>query len=303
MGGKDIAETIKEAVDPVKIFDNFKSDSIKDLLTEQQKIEESTELNATEKWWKKLWNNIMLKLLGHEYVTDDEQKKIEEEYEKAKKEEPKNENNTEVAEKMTPKTLFEYIKGTILKTESNGNHGIVNRFDVNGVSLGLLQWHKERARDLCRELYQTDPKLFNEKMGADFVKNMKDDVQKKKIGMLWITKRDTQKTKAFWELMKDKKMKEKMDERADKDIQWYITTAKSRWITETKTLIYTSSIMNVWQQRTKWIIDGVDKKNDVESVHKQALKTSFGKKIAWVLEKKRGRSQKGFEENALPMAA
>ena len=49
MGGKDIAETIKEAVDPVKIFDNFKSDSIKDLLTEQQKIEESTELNATEK--------------------------------------------------------------------------------------------------------------------------------------------------------------------------------------------------------------------------------------------------------------
>jgi hypothetical protein len=105
--------------------------------------------------------------------------------------------------------IANYAVNIIMLGESSGNYGAVNKDDVGGVSLGILQRHKERAGSLLKRLKNADTSVFTATMIDPLFQNL--DTAGNSA---W---NDTQ-ANQFKKLMGNEKMKEEMKKQAIEDV-------------------------------------------------------------------------------------
>ncbi len=166
----------------------------------------------------------------------------------------------------TKKQYMSYIKNIITTWESRGNYGAVNPFDVNWVSLWLLQWHGTRAKDLLIKMNTSDPTEFATIMGTEFT-NLSDTT-------LWTQKRNDAKITKFKLLMQNQKFKKVMDDFMDVDIQKYIVNGIHHGITDPAMLVYYSYMQNAWGSWAKNILNTLPSK-DLTSLHNKLITSSY----------------------------
>lgn len=165
--------------------------------------------------------------------------------------------------------FVDYAKWTILAHESGGNYGAVNKNDVWSVSLGLLQWHKERAQNLVKTLQAKDPTTFASIMWDGF----KDLDQ----ATLWNTPWTDDQATRFDNLMKIDIFKKGMDEFTTTDIKWYIKTAHEKWLTDPKVIVLYCNMMNAGPGRAEGVLASLpeSEKNNIQKLYEAMNKTNF----------------------------
>lgn len=72
---------------------------------------------------------------------------------------------------ITGTSQLDIMKNIIFEQESGGKYDDINPKDVNAISIGLIQWHADRARNLLRDMRNANTMDFDTKRntyGADF---------------------------------------------------------------------------------------------------------------------------------------
>ncbi len=165
-----------------------------------------------------------------------------------------------------PEGFIAYIKNMILSHESGGNYWAVNKFDVNGVSLWLLQWHADRAKDLMKTLKAKNEPEFMRIMGQEFADlDFKDKDKKTLRNTAW----DDTKAENFEKLMQIQEFKDAMDEVLEEDVKRYIQLAKADGLTDPKMIAYYCNMANWWIAVPK---DAIKWATDLKTLHENNVK-------------------------------
>lgn len=168
-----------------------------------------------------------------------------------------NESNVEI--NINEDKLINAIKESIIPHESAWNYWAVNKDDVwTWVSISLFQRHWERARKLCNSLYERNKTDFKNIMWEKIIKDLNKTNQRassensNKNKIIW-TDSDSNNFKT---LMEKQEFKDIVDNLIKQDCIKYIQEAKNQWITDPKSIIYYSNIINKywinWAKKYVW---------------------------------------------------
>ena len=164
---------------------------------------------------------------------------------------PEQQDSKETSEVANTSTLNQELRKVILVWESGFNYWAVNKNDVNGVSLWLMQWHKERAAEVLKEMKKAAPEAFARIMTDDLFTD---------LDKAWDSARNDKQAEQFKLLMEEQACKDSMDRLVDRDCQSYIDTIKSWGVVDEKCIIVLWRCYNGWSRRAKeQIFDVVNK--------------------------------------------
>jgi len=137
--------------------------------------------------------------------------------------------NEEVALQVT----YDMLK----KAEAGGQYSAVRRNDSGAVSLGVLQWNANRARDYLKNLYKVDPKLFKATMGSQVLSDLKNKDWSNRTFSI-------EESRNFAKLLEDPKMRAETDRLALQDISKYFKQARELGIEGQRELSLAASMIN-----------------------------------------------------------
>ncbi len=131
------------------------------------------------------------------------------------------------------KTTYDVIK----RVEAGDRYDAVNLNDAGAVSLGVLQWRADRARDYLKRLAEIDPKLFRATIGDRVFA----DLKRKD----WSARTfSTEESQGFAKLLEDPRMRAETDRLAVQDISKYFRQARELGIQNYKSLSLAASMIN-----------------------------------------------------------
>jgi hypothetical protein len=195
---------------------------------------------------------------------------LDDEYQKQEQQLPENPAITAVPE---DEKIAKYALDIITLGESGGNYGAVNKNDANdGVSLGILQRHKERAVSLLKRLQNADSTVFAEKMTDPLFQNLDTAGN-----AAW---NDTQ-ANQFKNLMENATMKEEMKKQAIEDVSGYIEQIKALGVSKPAALILLARLRNAGATRCKQqIIEKLssEDRNNPDKIIEQFKTTDYAKR-------------------------
>jgi hypothetical protein len=182
------------------------------------------------------------------------------------------ETTPQASSSLEEEKIANYALDIITLGESGRDYGAVNKNDGNGVSLGILQRHKERAGDLLKLLQEANPTLYATIMTDTLFQN-----SDTAGNVAW---NDTQ-ANQFKKLMENEEMKKAMKQQAIKDVSGYITQIKALEVTEPKALILLARLRNAGSERCKkQIIEPLssEDRNNPDKIIAQFKTTEYAKK-------------------------
>ncbi|MDR2190048.1 MAG: hypothetical protein LBP53_02410 [Candidatus Peribacteria bacterium] len=173
---------------------------------------------------------------------------------------------------LTDEQLAKYALDITITGESRGNYGAVNKNDVDGVSLGIIQWHKERAVQLLKRLQNADATLFASLMKDPLFQDLE------KAGMsVW---NDAQ-AQQFQTLMTNEVFKQEMDKQAIEDFRGYIQQIKALGVFQPSALILLARLRNAGPERCRTkIIEPLspEDRNNPDKIYEQFKTTAYAVK-------------------------
>ena len=155
----------------------------------------------------------------------------------------------------------------------------MNKNDVGSVSIGLMQWHKQRAVDVLKELRKSNQSKFDSIMKDPLFKN---------LDRAWMAARNETQAKQFKELMKGKEFQDTMRWIVETDCWKYIDAIKKRWVTDERCLLVLGRIYNAWPVLAKKVFDKVWVSNDYNRYISAFKTTSYVAKWWNLFDKKVG---------------
>lgn len=141
--------------------------------------------------------------------------------------------NKVVGEEAAVQITYNILKNT----EAGGRYGAVNRNDSGAVSLGVLQWNANRARDYLKNLYKIDPKLFKDIMGSQILLDLNNRDWSNRTFSI-------EESRRFTKLLEDPRMRTETDRLALQDITKYFRQARELGIEGQRELSLAASMIN-----------------------------------------------------------
>lgn len=150
---------------------------------------------------------------------------------------------------------------------NEGDYGSVVASDNgHGLSIGKLQWHENRARDLLKSVKEKDPSTYNQITG--------------KLGLRSLDKSWDEYKLSSWQASELSKLlettagKEAQDELIKKDVNGYVSHAKGLGITDPQAIAYLADIENQGGYGAAKRIAGAAKGKSLDALHKAAMNDS-----------------------------
>lgn len=181
---------------------------------------------------------------------------------------------------LTETKLTDLAMGVIFGNE--GHYGTVVPDDGGGLSVGKIQWHGERARDL---ILLTFKKMNITPSQGDYATKLKkhlpaslanDLIKYAKQDKWWYTRVLTLKEKeALAALLTAKAGKEAQDEQAQRDVQVYLDSGRKLGITDPQALVYYADLKNQSPRGANRVVEAVRKAGlplTLKNIHHAALK-------------------------------
>lgn len=156
--------------------------------------------------------------------------------------------------------------GMDVVTRNEGTYGSVNLNDNGvGTSLGLLQWNRDRGRDLLSRLYHINPTVFRSYMG----KSMEQMVLNGGTGIFRFSKED--KTNFQRMMSNETLMRQVMFRKAQEDYSGYVALANRKGVTDPRAQVYFADVMNQYGNgASNWI---TSYGTDLGSLHNRMMAT------------------------------
>ncbi len=194
-------------------------------------------------------------------------------------------------------SLAEIAANIIFSQE--GGYTTVNWNDNGAISVGKVQWHANRARNLMIKIKDKNPTNYVNicnKHGGDLLAYTSESHS-------WATLKNWStgcpSGKALVEILGTSESKSAQDEQAIADIEGYIKTLQDKGIEDPKCLIYLADIYNQGPAIALSIAQNCKSKNyDLEKMHK-ALGQGEPKEWKWVNDSKYGMPRRNRVYNAI----
>lgn len=123
-------------------------------------------------------------------------------------------------------------------TRSEGTYGTINANDNGAVSVGMLQWHADRAHQLMRTVASADPATAKSILGSSFYNEVISTSS-------WNTRTFTQtEANAASSLLSTSIGQSTQDDLAYQDVQGYINSGKKYGLTNAGVLVYYAELYN-----------------------------------------------------------
>ncbi len=153
---------------------------------------------------------------------------------------------------------------TNLISANEGGYGSVNPNDNGAVSIGKLQWHGNRARDLLKTIREQDPDTFYQHVPIMSVLNsdLKNDWSKRKL--------NTWEAEQVGNLLNTTAGRQAQDSLIQKDVSSYLAKAKEAGITDPQAQAYFADLYNQSPARAMEIAKASD--GSLDSLHSIASK-------------------------------
>lgn len=169
-------------------------------------------------------------------------------------------------------TLAEIAAKIIFSNE--GSYTSVAWNDNGAISIGKIQWHANRARNLLRRIREANATKFDEtcnKYGAsELISLLSDSVS-------WANMKNWSDGcpigKAIKEILGTDESKKVQDDQAIEDVQGYLDSAKKGGITDPACLIYLADIINQYGSAPSLVNSGI---NNLDELHNFALSNGYG---------------------------
>lgn len=148
---------------------------------------------------------------------------------------------------------------------NEGDYGSVNKDDNGALSIGKLQWHGNRARDLLKDVQKRDPEAYAKSLQGLGLKGLDSDWSKYKL--------NESQAKGLSSLLdKSGAGREAQDDLIKKDVNGYIEKGKSYGITDPSALAYFADLENQSPKQAKVIASAAGKGASLDQLHQAAMK-------------------------------
>lgn len=158
------------------------------------------------------------------------------------------------------------IAKSVIKA-NEGDYGSVNGNDNGGLSIGKMQWHENRARDLLSSIRDLNPERFNSVLseyGAESLNNLGDS---------WVGRiTNGNENSALQALLDSKEGRQAQDMLEDKDTQSYIDSGREAGLTNNKALAYYADVVNQYGSIPQSVVDeAIANGGTLEAMHNAML--------------------------------
>lgn len=152
---------------------------------------------------------------------------------------------------------------------NEGNYTSVNWNDNGAISIGKIQWHANRARDLLLDIRSKNTDKFDSTAsGTSITSDLSQNWSH------WTNYSAGSPTgNALKSILGSDESKKAQDETAISDVQSYITTIQKGGITDPATVIYLADIMNQYGSCNDLIRTKI---NNIDKMHQYALSNGYG---------------------------
>lgn len=165
-------------------------------------------------------------------------------------------------------TLAEIAASIIFGNE--GNYESVAWNDNGAISIGKIQWHANRAKNLLNKIREKNQSGFDSiDNGSGIVSSLGNDWSRWKN---WTA--GCPAGRALKSILATNESHTAQDEQALSDVQGYLDTAASGGITDPKCLIYLADIINQYGSCQSLVKSGI---NDLDKLHQYALSNGYGR--------------------------
>ena len=176
-------------------------------------------------------------------------------------------SSSSIMSSVTGGTLAELAAQVIFGNE--GNYESVNWNDNGAISIGKIQWHANRARNLLKLIRSKNESNFDSiASGTSITSDLSSDWSN------WISySSGTSTGNALKSILATNESHTAQDEQAIEDVKGYISTAEAGGITDPKCLIYIADIINQYGSCSSLISQKI---NDLDKLHQYALSNGYG---------------------------
>lgn len=142
------------------------------------------------------------------------------------------------------------------------------------ISIGKIQWHANRARNLLIKIREKNQSKFDEICNKH---NARELISLLNESTSWGSMRNWSSScpigKAIKEILATEESKQAQDEQAISDVQGYLDTAKSGGITDPACLIYLADIINQYGSCPSLVKSGI---NNLDELYRFSLSNGYG---------------------------
>ena len=176
-------------------------------------------------------------------------------------------SSSSIMSSVTGGTLAELAAQVIFGNE--GNYESIAWNDNGAISIGKIQWHANRARNLLKLIRSKNESNFdNIASGTSLVSDLNSDWSH------WRNYSSGSPTgNALKSILATNESHTAQDEQAIEDVKGYISTAEAGGITDPKCLIYIADIINQYGSCSSLISQKI---NDLDKLHQYALSNGYG---------------------------
>lgn len=154
---------------------------------------------------------------------------------------------------------------------NEGNYASVAKDDNGALSIGKIQWHGTRARDLLKKIRKNNPGLTKNTLTSSIYSNLDSSDEYWKVKKL-----NNEEAGAISKLLVTAEGKTAQDEQSKLDVGGYINAGKRLGITDNRTLVYFADLYNQSPKYAIKIVEaaGGGKGLSLDAIHKAALANS-----------------------------
>lgn len=176
-------------------------------------------------------------------------------------------SSSSIMSSVTGGTLAELAAQVIFGNE--GNYESINWNDNGAISIGKIQWHANRARNLLKLIRSKNESNFDSiASGTSITSDLSSDWSN------WKNYTSGSPTgNALKSILATNESHTAQDEQAIEDVKGYISTAEAGGITDPKCLIYIADIINQYGSCSSLISQKI---NDLDKLHQYALSNGYG---------------------------
>lgn len=190
---------------------------------------------------------------------------------------PEDTNSTSIM--LDGSTLAEIGYNLTKKHESGGDYAAINPNDNGAISIGLIQWHAERAYDIIKGIADEDYNVFKSR-GGERLNNGQGLNGGRGAWHNYTVVRDGEEFRILQNILNSDASKKVQDRQKIIDYQGYIDLGKSKGITDNATLLYFADMCNQYGNgRAVSKLNAITKPYTLDKLHNYVISHESDSKV------------------------
>lgn len=140
--------------------------------------------------------------------------------------------------------LIKIARRVIFSRESGGNYSAINWNDNGAISIGVIQWHAGRAKNLLKKIRNLNTNKFDNTCISFGATSLIDDINSSSNWSGYVLSSNSTKGQCLKSILESPESAQAQESQVDEDILSYFTAAMNDGVSDLPALVYVADIYN-----------------------------------------------------------